>query len=258
MSTPEEGSCIYDHPLYYDILFGWDRDAEAAFYDGALRAYGVPAGGRVIEIAGGTGQVARRLARRGFRVLSLDISTGMTAFLSRAAAEEGVSVDALPGDMADFTLPEPVDGAFCPMGSLCVLGGDALAIAHLTCMGRCLRSGGIYILDIGFVATPQAAPADSFETWTMERGRVTVAAEGRTIRVSDGERGVELTLNWGEGLRVYTAAELLALVGRSGVFDVAGWHPELRPGGEGISRFDLAVKEAQPCVGRGMLVLRRR
>ena len=23
---------IYDHPLYYDILFGWDRTKEAEFY----------------------------------------------------------------------------------------------------------------------------------------------------------------------------------------------------------------------------------
>ncbi len=53
---------IYDFPLYYDVLFGWDRDTEASFYDSTLRRYGVPAGGRVLEVACGTGQVALRLA----------------------------------------------------------------------------------------------------------------------------------------------------------------------------------------------------
>jgi len=252
------GSCIYDHPLYYDILFGWDRDAEAAFYAASFRAHGVPANGRLLETAGGTGQVARRLARRGFRVLAIDINPAMTAFLSNAAAEEGAIVEAITGDMTDFALAEPVDGAFCPMGSFCVLGSDTLALAHLECMRRCMKPGGVYILDIGFAAAPQATLLDSVECWSMERGSVTVASQGKTIHVADKDRGVELTLDWGEGLRVYTAAQMLALVEKSGVFQIAGWHPQLRPGGEGISRFERGVMEPRPGLGRGMLVLRRR
>lgn len=31
---------IYDHPLYYDVLFGWDRSHEASFYHGALLHHG--------------------------------------------------------------------------------------------------------------------------------------------------------------------------------------------------------------------------
>ena len=54
---------IYDHPLYYDILFGWDRDAEAGFYTSLFATYGVVPGDRVLELACGTGQIARRLAR---------------------------------------------------------------------------------------------------------------------------------------------------------------------------------------------------
>jgi hypothetical protein len=35
---------IYDHPLYYDILFGWDRSREADFYHRMFERCGIGAG----------------------------------------------------------------------------------------------------------------------------------------------------------------------------------------------------------------------
>ncbi len=82
---------IYDYPVYYDILFGWDRSKEAGLYHAAFERSGVRAGARILEVACGTGQVARRLARRGWRVTGLDLKPGMLAFLHESAAREGLA-----------------------------------------------------------------------------------------------------------------------------------------------------------------------
>jgi ubiquinone/menaquinone biosynthesis C-methylase UbiE len=86
---------IYDHPHYYDVLFGWDRSKEADFYHRMFERCGVSAGERVLEMTCGTGQVAIRLARLGWQVTGLDISPRMLAFLRQRAVAEGFGVETL-------------------------------------------------------------------------------------------------------------------------------------------------------------------
>ena len=74
---------LYDHPEYYDILFGWDRDAEAQSYDQTLLDCGVERGSRVLEVAAGTAQIGVRLASMGWHVTALDLSEAMLEFAFR-------------------------------------------------------------------------------------------------------------------------------------------------------------------------------
>jgi len=83
---------IYDHPLYYDILFGWDRSKEADIYHRMFERCGVNVGERLLEVACGSGQVAIRLAQQGWQVTGLDISPRMLAFLRGRAVAEGFEV----------------------------------------------------------------------------------------------------------------------------------------------------------------------
>ena len=76
--TPET---IYDHPRYYDILFGWDRGKEAAFYDSVLAGRGVGRDEPILEVACGTGRVALLLAERGWNVTGLDLRPAMLDLL---------------------------------------------------------------------------------------------------------------------------------------------------------------------------------
>ena len=59
------GQSIYDYPLYYDILFGWQRDAEAARYASIFQGCGAALGSRMLEMGRGTGQIGLRLAAAG-------------------------------------------------------------------------------------------------------------------------------------------------------------------------------------------------
>ena len=50
---------IYDFPLYYDILFGWDRTIEADFYSAVFSQNEVAKSEPMLEVACGTGQANR-------------------------------------------------------------------------------------------------------------------------------------------------------------------------------------------------------
>jgi SAM-dependent methyltransferase len=244
---------LYDHPRYYDVLFGWDRSLEAGFYDGALRTHGAPAGGRVLEVACGTGQIALRLAERGWRVTGLDLSPDMLAFLAERAAQAGAAVSTLCADMAAFTCPVRQHAAFSPMSSFRLLLDDAAVGAHLTCVADALRPGGPYVLDLTFGTSGEAE--DDLDEWTLARGGIEVRATPHGVDVRDRARGLELSLDWHERLRAYAPRAFEALVAASGRFSVAACYPESGRAADDISTFDLETPSELPAEGRAMVVL---
>jgi demethylmenaquinone methyltransferase/2-methoxy-6-polyprenyl-1,4-benzoquinol methylase len=106
----------------------------------AVRTLGLPAGGRVLDLAGGTGDLCIDLARAGLRPVSVDISLGMLR-ADRSGA---------PRVQADILrLPVPtgsVDGVTCGFALRNLVDLDAF-FAELA---RVLRPGGrIALLDVG-------------------------------------------------------------------------------------------------------------
>jgi len=252
---------IYDYPLYYDILFGWDRDAEAGFYDAAFRRHGVRPGGRLLEVGVGTGQVALRLARRGWRVTGLDIRPEMLSFLEAAAAKAALRVGTVCCDMRRFTLEERQDGAYCPLSTFRVLDSDEAAMSHLRAVAGVLRDGGVYILDMFFQERAGNAGQPAGENWFMRRDGVEVRLDGQKVHVEDARAGRRLTLkaDWpaASALRPYSGEAFANLLGQSGSFVLEAWYPEAGRSAEGISIFEVARPAAPPMVGRAMVVLKR-
>ncbi len=251
--------CIYDYPLYYDILMGWDRDVEASFYDAALRLYGAPEGGRLLEVACGTGQIALRLATLGWQVTGLDLSRRMQDYLETAARERGVPVRTVRANMTTFTLGELQDAAICPGGSFAILQDNASALGHLEAMAAVLRPGGAYVLEIEFAVgegEARSTPAEG-EEWSMCRGGIEVRAEGDGVSVEDRGRGVRLRLDWGVKLRRYTGSGFAALVAQSGAFAIEMCYPEAGRDDEGVSFFDSDHVQRTLAAGRTMVVLKR-
>ncbi len=248
-------SSIYDYPLYYEILFGWDRDLEADFYDAALRHYGAPASGRIAEIGCGPGQIGVRLARRGWGVIGLDLSRGMLDLFEQRATEAGVKVETACADMASFDLGVPLDGAYCPLSSFRMLD-DASARLHLRATAAALKPGGVYILDLSFEA-PGEDQGEEMDQWVMRRGPIEVAARLEGIEVMDDARGTSLALEWGPELRPYTVAAFAALVEESGPLALESCHPEVGQTEDEISYFEIERTIPSPVPGRSMVVLRR-
>lgn len=246
---------IYDHPLYYDILFSWDRSVEADFYHRTFQRCGVAPGGRILEVACGTGQVARHMARRGWDVAGFDSSPGMVAFLSDAAAEEGLSVAAFCADMTSLGTASTFAAAYNPMSSFRLLPTAAAAEAHLGAIAAALRPGGVYVLDMYFQADAEPVFTTD-QSWEMARGAITVRGEDEAVFVNDG--GVEHELAWGveAHLRGYTVEAFAACVGAADGLRIESFHPETTRA-TGVSEFDVDRATETPVAGRAMVVLRR-
>jgi SAM-dependent methyltransferase len=251
-----DGETIYDHPRYYDILFGWDRSAEAAFYDALLRQCGATPDAPLLEVACGPARVALLLARRGWRVCGLDASAAMLAYAHERAREQGLALATLHGEMERFAAPEPFGAAINPMSSFRLLHSDEAAHAHLRCMAAALRPGGVYALDLTLARTREDPPTTTSEAWEMAEDGITIRATDESITLSD--HGAERSLAWGAEahLRVLTGSELARLVEASGAFELASCHAEVSRE-TGVSEFDLRPAPALP-VGRCIVALRRR
>ena len=247
---------IYDHPLYYDILFGFDRGVEAAFYERTLERCGVAPGASVLEVGAGPARIARLLARRGWRVTALDRSAAMLAYARQAAAGEGARLEVIEADMKDFRVARPFAAAYNPLSSFRLLHRDAAVDAHLRCMADAIAEGGVYVVDLALQAAEGDAPTTD-DSWEMRRGAVTVHATNDGVTVRDG--GVERRLAWGAEahLRGYTASTYVARLATCPAFTIESWHPETgRP--TGVSEFAAEGASRAPAVGRAMVVLRRR
>ena len=251
-------NCIYDHPLYYDVLFSWDRTPEADFYEAVFRSCDVEPNDRILEVACGSGQVARHLARRGWTVTGLDSRSAMLDFMIREAKAEGVPIEARQGDMAgECGGQSEFAGAYNPLSSFRLLHDDDSAGAHLRSMAGALRAGAPYILDMAFLKDAGAEVITTEESWEMSRGTVHVRGENDAVYVDDD--GVRTMIPWGEEshLRGYTSETFAELIRASGQFVVETIHPEAGRNAEGVSVFELDVRAALPVVGRALVVLRR-
>jgi SAM-dependent methyltransferase len=246
---------IYDHPRFYDILFGFDRSHEADFYDATFLRCGVRRGEPILELGCGPARVGRLLARRGWRVTGLDRSAAMLAYARAEAAAEGVALDGLCADMASFAADRAFAAAVNPLSSFRLLHRDADADAHLRSMAAALRPEGIYVLDLDLLASDVQPAVTTDEGWEMHRDGVTVRAENEDITVH--EAGATRQLAWGAEahLRGYTSEAFAARVAACPAFALESWHPESGRA-TGVSEFRVEPSPA-PAPGRGMAVLRR-
>lgn len=88
----------------------------AAEVDFILAECALPPGSRILDMGCGTGRHAVELARRGYRVVGVDIAAGMLAEARTAANDAGVTVAWIEADATCFATPERFDAALCLYG----------------------------------------------------------------------------------------------------------------------------------------------
>ena len=104
-----------------------------------------------------------------------DLNPKAVQFCNQRLARFGLPETATVADMADFHLTQPVDLGFNMINSFRHLSTEALAAAHLQCMARAIRSGGIYVLGLHLV--PSRGEACESEAWSATRGHLTVNSD---------------------------------------------------------------------------------
>ena len=90
--------------LYDEVRPGYPEE----LFDDVVSLSGIPPGGRVLEIGCGTGQATLPFARRGYRILCVELGDNLAAVARRNLASYP-QAETLTADFEDVSLPE---GAF--------------------------------------------------------------------------------------------------------------------------------------------------
>ncbi len=135
-------------PVYMDNSFTKNTVEEVDFVLEELR---LPAGSRILDVGCGTGRHAVELARRGYQVTGVDISSGMLAEAEKAAREADVEVELIHADATRFTSGKLFDAALCLCeGAFSLLGSEDDPIEHdlaiLRNIHAALKPGAGFIL----------------------------------------------------------------------------------------------------------------
>ncbi|QSQ13617.1 class I SAM-dependent methyltransferase [Myxococcus landrumensis] len=162
----------YEHPEYYEAIFGTDTVREVDFLQ-ALSARHGTGGSKWLEPACGAGRLVEEAARRGLKVTGYDISEAMLAHAcKRLTPAERRRVKLAPSRMEEFFVPElegQVDVAHNLVSTFRYLDSEAAALAHLKGTRRLLKPDGVYVL--GFHLTDYARTTPEHERWLGKVGK---------------------------------------------------------------------------------------
>ncbi|TWU01549.1 class I SAM-dependent methyltransferase [Neorhodopirellula pilleata] len=245
MRTIDES--IYDHPKYYDLVFGADVAAETKFILTCEEAFVTKSQDQAkqwfFEPACGTGRLMYALLRKGYPVCGLDLNPKAVAFCNERLVRHGYSGSAIVADMCDFGVKDfkgvlppsrrkdgPVKVAFNTINSFRHVGSEAEARRHLECMAEIVRPGGIYLL--GVHLTPTSVPPSETESWSARRGHLAINTHMWTVSRDKKKRlecfGIRFDVHTPRDsfrindelrLRSYTPAQMKALIGASGKWE---------------------------------------
>jgi len=168
---------FYSDPELYDLLFS--PGAYGPYYAARAR----DAGGPVLELACGTGQLLVPIARGGTRATGLDLSAAMLAAARARAAAEATGVRLVEGDMRGFDLEERFALVYAARNSLLHLHAVDDFLACLACVRRHLLPGGAFAFDVfnPDVAILARPPGERFPLMRVRhprRGEVRIEATG--------------------------------------------------------------------------------
>lgn len=137
------------HAAHYDEnVFTKNTLAEVDFF---LALFPLAKGARILDVGCGTGRHSIELAKRGFSVTGLDLSSGMLEVAKRKASEAGAQVDWIHDDATTFKADKPYDAALCVCeGAFGLIGAEDDPEVHDLAIAKCtaasLRSGGGFLL----------------------------------------------------------------------------------------------------------------
>jgi SAM-dependent methyltransferase len=137
---------LYAHAPFYRMLHD-ERRGDLPFYLEATAGRG-----RVLEYGVGTGRVALPMARRGQRVVGVDVSAEMLASFAADLRAEAPAVRErvrlVHADARTLVLPERFDAITCPYNGIAHHHGLAELGAFLERVRQHLEPGGVLVFDV--------------------------------------------------------------------------------------------------------------
>jgi SAM-dependent methyltransferase len=197
----------------------WDDD----LVDMIIQVLDLKPGDRVLDLACGSGDHARRLARRDLDVLGVDIAPGLVAHCREAAAGDGLPTARFDqGDMRELAYEGVFDALLLLSGSFGFFD-EATNRDVLARMARALKAGGQVLVDVFDPAEMVVRPPQrSWSQYGGGYGLRTTWWEPETctyvseFRFVDAD-GVLNTAAQPERIRVYSLPEWRELLAGAGL-----------------------------------------
>jgi SAM-dependent methyltransferase len=167
-------------------------DADLPLY----RRLAAAEGGRVLEIACGTGRVLVPLARAGFSVVGVDISRPMLELARAKLGHDHQRVELVQADMRTFTLQSPpFDLAILAVKSFCYLTERADQLRCLERIAAHLRPRGLLVIDLlhprpDWVGAPVGWLRDDLVQSAMGNGSMLTVSRVESVVSTDLARQV--------------------------------------------------------------------
>jgi len=174
----------------------------------------------VLDIACGTGGPTIELARRGYKVLGVDISEQMIRIAREKAQDEGLPVKFGVCDMRNLNFKEEFDAATCLFTSISYNASKDDMLKTLRGVYKALRPGGVFIADnpnpfrserafqgIPYIRSIRRAETRMLIIDMVEAHPVTAKVHWNRTLVIDSPDGLKMAIDT-HNLKFYTATEL--------------------------------------------------
>lgn len=137
-----------DYAWAYDLLTARPVERMCDGIEELLNARGAGVGARILDAGCGAGHFAYELARRGYRVCGLDLSTQMLAEAHKRVVNAAVALPLVRGDiLAPPFKRQSFDAVLC-RGVLNDLLDDTSRAAALIALAKALRPRGTLVMDV--------------------------------------------------------------------------------------------------------------
>ncbi len=197
--------------------------AEADFFE---KQFAPQPGARLLDVPCGDGRLSLELARRGYRMTGVDISSDFLEAARKSTTEEKLSIEWRQSDMRELPWVEEFDGAFCA-GSSFGYFDDAGNAAFAKAVFGALKPGGRFAIDA--IKAAEVILPNFRERFEIEVGDIRFVAENRYDPVT-GRVENRYTITRGDrsetrlaSHRVYSYCEVLCLLRKAGFGPFAGY-----------------------------------
>ncbi|MCU0663131.1 MAG: methyltransferase domain-containing protein [Myxococcota bacterium] len=111
------------------------------------RALNVPTSSLILDLGCGNGRATVGMARRGYRMVGVDLSLPMLARAGEAAQEADQKINFIHGDIRDLGFDKNFDAVFC-IGTSFGYFDEATNIKVIEGVARALKPGGNFLLEV--------------------------------------------------------------------------------------------------------------
>ncbi len=133
--------------LYYDLLYSHrDIRAEVDFLEEVFESYSLVKVKKVLDVGCGTGFHSIELAKRGYKVMGVDLSPEMVE-IARSKAKDFPNVSFLQADATKLGFFEEFDAAIAMYGVISYFISDTELLSFLGSVRRALKPGAVFVFD---------------------------------------------------------------------------------------------------------------